>query len=89
MESATLDGLCRTGNELSALYEGLELLRDWHLDEVFTVGDQNVHLAGLGCDDLRLHRLLIEEHLTAVRLVHGDGGDLSQHLHREHSLTEK
>lgn len=44
------------------------------------VGHGDVHLGALGADDLALQRVLAQEHLAAVCLVDGDGGDRPRHL---------
>ena len=48
--------------------------------EFVSVGDHDVHLAGLGRDDLGLDGVLAQEHLATVGLLDGDGRDRSENL---------
>lgn len=44
---------------------------------------QDVHLWALSADDFALQRVLAQVNMATVRLVDGDGGDLTQDLDME------
>ncbi len=65
------------GAEGSVLDDSLKLLRNAELDEVTVgAGDEDVHLIGLGGDELGIKALSAEVELNTGALVDGEGGDL-------------
>ena len=71
------------GDELGAIEDGLVLLGQRVLDVVtgISVGDEHVHLGGLGRHNVRIERLLAQVDLGSVGLVDAHGGHLAEGLH--------
>ena len=75
------------GFKLGSVPDGFKLFRHRMIDEeVLLVRHADVHLRRLGSHDLRIHRLLVQQHATAVRLGDEDGRTETHGL-QLHGLT--
>lgn len=79
------------GVQALALDHRLELLRDglFRIITVRALRDHHVHLGRLGADNLHFQRVRRQVHLAPVRLVDGDGRNLTENLHLDALAVDK